>query len=290
MTNDKFKETYKKYSEYHVYSNEKSKNNIVSYYNDSGVTLLSVFTYIIIVVSLLLTMRFSLDYVFINFYKEKGLDTPEIKTFFKAIFFILTFACFYIPAKINMKIIFFFGKLMSKNLRQELKMRDFIYTGDLNSIFDKKLFYIEDALKNNKELLVKDVTNFKGIKGDTILKIFHDSNTRKINFLFDNKGIVFEKLAITESSKKIIEFFDLLTIDHEKSILEERIVFHNKYIKTVNDNLHNFQQKEPEYINSITGIKEKTDYEKRLLQTQNQLLVDNERLNYILALKEKGEI
>jgi len=290
MTNDKFKETYKKYSEYHVYSNEKSKNNIVSYYNDSGVTLLSVFTYIIIVVSLLLTMRFSLDYVFINFYKEKGLDTPEIKTFFKVIFFILTFACFYIPAKINMKIIFFFGKLMSKNLRQELKMRDFIYTGDLNSIFDKKLFYIEDALKNNKELLVKDVTNFKGIKGDTILKIFHDSNTRKINFLFDNKGIVFEKLAITESSKKIIEFFDLLTIDHEKSILEERIVFHNKYIKTVNDNLHNFQQKEPEYINSITGIKEKTDYEKRLLQTQNQLLVDNERLNYILALKEKGEI
>lgn len=290
MTNEKFKEIYKKYSEYHVYSNEKSKNNIVSYYNDSGVTLLSIFTYIIIVISLLITMRISLDYSFIHFYKEKALDTPETKTVFTIIFFILTFSCFYVTTKINMKIIFFFGRLMSKNLRQELQMRDFVYTGDLNLIFDKKLFYIEKALKNNKELLINDVTNFKGIKGDTILKIFHNSNAEKIDFLFKNRNIIFEKLEITESSKKMIEFFELLTIDHEKAILEERIEFHHKYIKTVNDNIYNFQQKEPEYRNSMTGIKEKADYDKRLKQTQYELSVEEDRLNYILTLKENEGI
>lgn len=285
MTNQQFKKIYKDYSEHHVHSSGKPKN-IVSYYNDSRMILLLSMNYLFVVFILILGIQSTLEYFFNTFGNSGDVSAIEFKNRLTFVYMVLVVGSFYITAKLNRNIVFFFASFLSENLKKEMKMRKFIYTGDLDSIFDNRLFHVNAALKNKKELLMTDLENLKGIKGDTILKIFHDSISEKVKYLTNEKDIELEKLGISGSIIKMVEDLYSLTIEQEIEKTEDKISFHQRYINTVTEHIEQFEKKDPEYKNTISGTNELKDYEKRLEKSQQQMAHEKEKMNNLLKYQE----
>lgn len=285
MTNQQFKKIYKDYSEHHVHSSGKPKN-IVSYYNDSRMALLLSINYLFVVFILILAVQSTLEYFFNTFGNSGDVSAIKFKNTLTFVYIILVVGSFYITAKLNRNIVFFFASFLSENLKKEMKMRKFIYTGDLDSIFDNRLFHVNAALKNKKELLMTDLENLKGIKGDTILKIFHDSISEKVKYLTNEKDIELEKLGISGSIIKMVEDLYSLTIEQEIEKTENKISFHERYINTVTEHIEQFEKKDPEYKNTIAGTNEFKDYEKRLKKSQQQITHEKEKMNNLLKYQE----
>lgn len=121
----------------------------------------------------------------------------SLNKFFVPLFFIVSMTM----ALSSIKSIKSFCYLLSQNMRAENKIEKFIFTGNLEDIFNSDDDFVKTSLKNKKNNLLNDIQKLNGVRGTTILEIYNNALLQKYFFLK-------EKRIEKEKENKIISLSD----------------------------------------------------------------------------------
>lgn len=238
MNNEQFKKLYFAYKDKHEFKdiNESNITRINSYKPVSDITILLTSMTYWIIVSLLTTIFFNPD-LFSNGLK----NIPEafcnrMVFFIPFIFFVYIFAHMSSQLPLNdltTKIFFKIPSFFFKKIRNELKMAEHVFTGDLNEIFDTKCNITSEHLKNKSLALKEDLKNYNGIKGSTLLSIFSDINLSKYGAAIVQSSINnTEKCDVPLMLKELDTIIELNNI-HKDFTLQEILSIINGHQRSV---------------------------------------------------------
>lgn len=112
---------------------------------------------------------------------------------------------------------------ISNNMKLEKIIGEHIYTGELEDIFNIENKIVANVLKTQKDSLLNEIRNIHGVKGTTILKIFHEIQKEKIKILNKNKNVEYSSLELSPKTIEKINYIQKIGAIAEISHYEKKL-------------------------------------------------------------------
>lgn len=160
---------------------------------------------------------------------------------------------------------------LSSNIKLERAIGKYVYTGELEEIFNINNKIVSDILKEEKQLLLNDIRDFQGIKGSTILKVFHKIQLEKIKILNTQIYIEYELLELSPETIEKINYIQKISAKAEIDYIERKIIQEQEELKYTSKKLTESESNNNDYSNitikkenDIKNINSKIQYLDRL--------------------------
>lgn len=161
---------------------------------------------------------------------------------------------------------------LSSNIKLERAIDKYVYTGELECIFNINNKVVSDILKEEKQLLLNDIRDSQGIKGSTILKIFHKIQLEKIKILNTQIYIEYELLELSPETIEKINYIQKISAKAEIDYIERKIIQEQEELKYTSKKLTESERKNDDHSNISIKI-------------ENDIKNINSRIQYLDRLK-----